>query len=117
MARTIAQQMSDVVEAATAPYQCALSTRAGTECIAHILQTLTEDNPRTTVLSIDGHWCVRPHLPEVDVGSLDEGGGWSRLHAAFVRLFHGQFSMYLWESDGTVHSHRDWAKGASKGTR
>ena len=54
VARTIAQQMSDVVEAATAPCQQALSTRAGTECIAHILQTLTEDNPYTTVLSIDG---------------------------------------------------------------
>ena len=29
VARTIAQQMSDVVEAANAPYQCGLSTRAG----------------------------------------------------------------------------------------
>ena len=54
VARTIAQQMSDVVEAATAPCQYALSTRAGTECIAHIFETVTEDNPRTTVLSIDG---------------------------------------------------------------
>ena len=35
VARTIAQHMSDVAEAATAPYQYALSTRAGTECIAH----------------------------------------------------------------------------------
>ena len=35
-------------------HQYALSRRAGTECIAHILQTLTEDDPRTTVLSIDG---------------------------------------------------------------
>ena len=76
VARTMAQQMSDVVEATTAPYQHALSTRAGTECIAHALQLLTEGNPRATVLSIDGH----------------------------VRMFCGQPSSYLWEGDdGTVH--------------
>ena len=42
------------VEAATAPLQCALSTRAVNECIAHTLQGLTELNPRATVVSIDG---------------------------------------------------------------
>ena len=41
VARTIAQQLSVVVEAATAPFQYALLTRAGTE-------------PTTTVMSIDG---------------------------------------------------------------
>ena len=35
-----------VVESATAPFQCAMSTRAGTECIAHAF--------RATILSIDG---------------------------------------------------------------
>ena len=44
-AQTFAQQMSDVVEVATV-HQCALS-------IARVLQTVTEDNRRTTVLSID----------------------------------------------------------------
>ena len=75
VARTTAQQMSDVVEAATAPYQCALSTRAGTECIAHALQLLTEENPRATVLSIDGIG----DIPEVN--GIDEGGRQSSHHA------------------------------------
>ena len=51
VARTIAQQLS--VEAASAPFQYALSTRAGTECVAHALQSLTEENPTTIVMSID----------------------------------------------------------------
>ena len=114
VARTIAQQMSDVVEAATAPYQYALSTRAGTECIAHILQTVTEDNPRTTVISIDG------------IGAFDLISRKSMMEALmrvqggpditpFVRQFYGQPSTYLWESeDGTAHHNR--AKGASKET-
>ena len=112
--RTIAQQMSDVVEAATAPYQYALSTRAGTECIAHILQTVTEDNPRTTVLSIDG------------IGAFDLISRKSMLEALmrvqggpditpFVRQFYVQPSTYLWESeDGTEH-HVEQGEGGEQG--
>ena len=54
VARTIAQQFSSTIEQATAPFQCALSTKAGGECIAHALQALTDLDPRTTVLSVDG---------------------------------------------------------------
>ena len=54
VARTISQQLSQAVEAATAPFQYALSTSAGCECIAHTLQGLIELNPLATVVSIDG---------------------------------------------------------------
>ena len=54
VARTMAQQLGDAVMAATAPFQYALSTRAGCECIAHALQAITELDPNATVLSIDG---------------------------------------------------------------
>ena len=36
VARTIAQQYGQVAEAATHPFQYALSTRAGTECVTHV---------------------------------------------------------------------------------
>ena len=39
---------------ATAPFQYALSTRAGCECIAHAIQAMTDANPQCTVLSVDG---------------------------------------------------------------
>ena len=39
---------------ATAPFQYALSTKAGCECVAHALQALSELNPKAIVLSIDG---------------------------------------------------------------
>ena len=45
VARTIAQQLGPQVEAATAPFQYALSTRAGSECVAHVIQGLCEVNP------------------------------------------------------------------------
>ena len=54
VARTIAKQVAEKVEAATAPFQYAPSTKAGCECVAHILQTLTDLDPETTIMSIDG---------------------------------------------------------------
>ena len=37
VARTMAHQMTEIVERATAPHQYALSTRGGCECVAHVL--------------------------------------------------------------------------------
>ena len=54
IARSIAKQMAKSVEAATVSFQCALSTKGGCECVAHILQTLTDQDGQATVLSIDG---------------------------------------------------------------
>ena len=54
VARTIAQQVVLAVEEATAPFQYALSTKGGGECVAHAIQSLTELDPRATVLSVDG---------------------------------------------------------------
>ena len=52
--RTIAQQVMSAVKRYTAPFQYALKTRAGTECVAHMLQALTEADPNATVFSNDG---------------------------------------------------------------
>ena len=57
--RTIAQQISKRVEAATAPFQYVLKTKAGCECVAHVSQTLTGLDPEPTVMSIDGVGSVR----------------------------------------------------------
>ena len=54
VSRTITQQFSDAALAATSPFQYALSTRAGCECISHALQSLTELDSNATILSIDG---------------------------------------------------------------
>ena len=49
-----AQQISPAVERGTAPFQYALTTRGGAECIAHVIQTLTDVDQEATVLSVDG---------------------------------------------------------------
>ena len=50
----MAQQFSDRVDVATSLFQHALSTQAGTECVTHILQSMTDLDERATVLSVDG---------------------------------------------------------------
>ena len=54
VARTMAKQIAKKVEKATAPFQYALTTKAGCECVAHILQTIMDKDERATVVSIDG---------------------------------------------------------------
>ena len=54
VSRTLAKQFAQQVEDATAPFQYALKTRAGCECVAHIFQSLSEIDPSTTVISVDG---------------------------------------------------------------
>ena len=67
VARTISQQLSSAVESATAPFQYALSTRAGCECVAHALQALGEVDERATIMSIDGITRLRSHQSASDV--------------------------------------------------
>ena len=54
VARSMAQQFGPAIERVTSPFQYALSTRAGTECLAHAIQVLTDLDHTATVVSIDG---------------------------------------------------------------
>ena len=54
VACTLAQQLAPAVELATSPFQFALTTKSGCECVAHIAQTLTDLDGNTTLLSVDG---------------------------------------------------------------
>ena len=49
MSHTLAQQLALAVETVNV-----LTTRAGCECICHILQVETDSSPERTVLSVDG---------------------------------------------------------------
>ena len=54
VAKTLARQFSKVVEATCSPFQFALSTRAGVDCVGHAVRAATDMDPELTVLSIDG---------------------------------------------------------------
>ena len=50
----MAQQCAKIFEEACMPYQYALSTRAGTDCVARVVRLSTELDPKKTLLSIHG---------------------------------------------------------------
>ena len=52
VAKTLAKQFMSDVEKVCAPFQFALSTRAGTD--RHAVRVVTDNDPEMTVLSIDG---------------------------------------------------------------
>ena len=54
VARTLAQQLGLAVEHHTSPFEFALSTRSRCECGDRIAQAMTDLNPTTTLLSVDG---------------------------------------------------------------
>ena len=54
VARTLAKQFVKVFEAECSPFQYALSTRAGTDCVGHMLRAATDSDPSMTILRVDG---------------------------------------------------------------
>ena len=58
------QQIGDAVERATSPFQHALETRAGCECVSHMFQKLLDLDPRATILSVDGVGALSILSPE-----------------------------------------------------
>ena len=105
VARSIAKQIAKKVEAMTAVVQYALSTKAGCECVAHILQSMTDLDPDTTITSIDGvgtyDLISRNAMLE---GLLQMDGGDQII--PFVRMFYG---------GPTSHKGKEWSKVTPSG--
>ena len=97
VAKTIAQQIRAPVEVATAPFQHALSTRAGCECVAHALQALTDTDPRATILSVDGISAYDSISRVAMLRGLQRMEGGDAL-LPFVSQFYGSPSTYLWRT-------------------
>ena len=85
------------------------STKAGCECVSHVVQALTEADPETTdgvsAFDLISREAMLEGLTRVDGGSAA---------LPFVRLFCGRPSQYLWEdSTGTTHTvHQRRGRGA-----
>ena len=113
VAKTSPRQFSSEVETACAPFQFALSTRGGTDCVEHAVFAAADLNPQMTVLSIEGigaydHVCRSSMLAKL----LEILG----LHGLlpFVRPTYVGESCYTWVGDGGLHHDIRQAEGESK---
>ena len=96
VAKTLARQFGTAVEAACAPFQFALSTRAGVDCVGHTVKAATEANQRMTVLSVDGIGAFDHVLRAAMLSKLKQVPGLHNL-LLFVRQAHSSPSSYAWE--------------------
>ena len=98
IARTMAQQNSKFAEGATHQFLCALSTRAGTECVTHIVQALISENPETTILSVDGIGAYDLISRNAMFQGLRDMVDGDKM-IPFIRQFYGSPSTFLWDDD------------------
>ena len=97
VARTLAKQFGAEFEARCSPFQCALSTRAGTDCVGHMLRAATDASPTATVLGVDGFV-----LRDTMLSRLAQMPMASAI-LLFVRLSYAQPSTYSWYDDEGHH--------------
>ena len=87
--------MAKSIKAATAPFQYAMSTKAGCECVVHILQTITDQDSQATVLSIDGIDLISRSAMLEGLLKMDRGDE----IFPFVRCFYCSPPTDLWEDE------------------
>ena len=103
VARTLARQYGGEVEAACAPFQYALSTRAGTDCVGHVVRAVTDDRETATLLSIDGVGAFDYVSRAAMLSKVLELPG-ARAMLPFLRLSYAKPSHYAWlDSEGQEH--------------
>ena len=103
VARTLAKQFMEEFEAECAPFQYTLLTRAGTDCVGHLLHATTDADPRVTVLSVDGIGAYDHVLRSAMLGRLASMPG-ARSLLPFVRMSYAQLSSYqLFDDQGAAH--------------
>ena len=98
VAKTLAQQFASEFDEACAPYQFALSTRAGTDCVGHALREISTQHPDKVVISLDGIGAY----DHVDRAQMLEGLAALPNACAllpFVAMFYGHISEYYWTND------------------
>ena len=85
------------------PFQFALSTRAGTDCVARMVRALSEHDARSTLLSIDGIGAFDHMRRAAFLKALRDRPSLQSL-LPFARQFYGRQSRYLWyDDDGQPH--------------
>ncbi len=97
VAGCVARTIGPSVEDACKPYQYALSTRAGTECVGHLFRAATDMDGDLCVLSIDGVGAF-DHVSRASMLSKLASLPQARAALPFVRLSYESPTEYVWTS-------------------
>jgi hypothetical protein len=114
VAKTLAKQFGGRIEEACAPFQFALSTRAGTDCVGHVVRAITDADPSATLLSIDGVGAYDHVLRDEMLRGLQRTPQ-ARDMLPFVRLAYARPSKYAWYDDDGNCRFIEQAEGGEQG--
>ena len=101
-------------ESECAPFQYALSTRAGTDCLGHLLRAATDADPQATILSVDGIGAYDHVLRSTMLERLMHMPT-AQAMLPFVRLSCGTPSRYSWVDAGGRQRFVTQAEGGEQG--
>ena len=114
MARTLAKQFMKEFEQECAPFQFALSTRAGTDCVGHVVRASTDADHRLTILSVDGIGAYDHVMRAAMLTRLSKMPEARKL-LPFVRLSYAGVSSYTWFDEKGERHVVNQAEGAEQG--
>ena len=114
VARILARQYMKEFESECAPFQYALSTRAGTHCVGHLLRAAADADPQVTILSVDGVGAYDHVLRSTMLERLMHMPT-AQAMLPFVRLSHGTPSRHSWVDAGGRHRFVTQAEGGEQG--
>ena len=100
--------------AATALFHYTLKTRAGCECVSHVVQTLSDLDPNSAILSVDGvaHSLWYPGTPSWQVCCRWQAGTGCFFSSGFSTAIHQcSCGRTIWEEFTTSHRARVGNKG------
>ena len=100
---------------ACSPFQFALSTRAGTDCVGHVIRALTDANPSLTVTSIDGVGAYDHVYRSAMLSKLLEVPKLRGL-LPFARFAYAEPTSYVWEDEDGSRHHIRQGEGESRAT-
>eukprot|EP00434_Breviolum_minutum_P028296 symbB.v1.2.025033.t1/scaffold2409.1/size79984/1 len=110
--RVLARQYAEIFDAATRPFQYALRTRAGTDCLAAILRTAAELDESATIVSLDGRAAYDTASRAAMFHKLFEV---APALVPFVRGIYGRTSVFYWWNDQGVRKEILQAEGCHQG--
>ena len=114
MARTLAKHFMKDFEQECAPFQYALSARAGTDCFGHVVRVSTDADHGLTILSMDGIGAYDHVLPAAMLTKLSQMPEARKL-LPFVRLSYAGLSSYTWFDEKGKRHVVNQAEGGEQG--
>lgn len=114
VASCLAKKVVPEIEQACAPYQYALSTRAGTECVGHLFRAATDSDATATVLSIDGIGAFDHVRRSAMLRKLHQLDG-AKAVLSFVRLSSAEPTKYVWTDAAGIDHFVAQGEGGEQG--